>query len=172
MIDIFNPQEEAPTDAEILSFWRMVFAPEMMVWEYEDDSAFGAKTDEQALAFARTEMLPNPRTIACWARTEGRVVGMASLSRATEPYRSHIAEIGYCASPDFRRRGVGTSLVRDVINRGRDAGLRRIECSCLADNVASIALLRRAGFAEEGLQRAAVLKDGVLRDIRLFGLLL
>ena len=38
--------------------------------------------------------------------------------------------------------------------------------------VAAVALLRSAGFFEEGVRRAAIRKNGRLRDTRAFGLVL
>jgi ribosomal-protein-alanine N-acetyltransferase len=46
--------------------------------------------------------------------------------------------------------------------------LHRIEAACLADNAASIALLRRCGFSEEGLARKYLRINGAWRDHRLF----
>ena len=67
---------------------------------------------------------------------------------------------------------IGYRLVCVAVDNVRGIGLKRIECSCLADNQAAIKLLRKAGFRDEGIRLNAVLKRGELRNIRLFGLLL
>ena len=46
--------------------------------------------------------------------------------------------------------------------------LYRLYANVLAFNVGSAQVLRRNGFMEEGVQRAAVFKRGVLHDLRLF----
>ena len=49
-----------------------------------------------------------------------------------------------------------------------DLGMHRIEAACLPDNQASIRLLRRIGFHEEGLAKAYLKIDGRWQDHRLF----
>ena len=43
-------------------------------------------------------------------------------------------------------------------------GLTRLELDVMVDNEAAIALYERAGFVEEGVARAAVIREGVLVD--------
>lgn len=49
-----------------------------------------------------------------------------------------------------------------------ELGMHRIEAACLPDNQASINLLQRAGFHEEGLAKAYLKIDGRWQDHRLF----
>lgn len=49
--------------------------------------------------------------------------------------------------------------------------LHRLEAACLTGNLASIAVLRRCGFAEEGLARQYLKIDGRWQDHLLFALL-
>ena len=46
--------------------------------------------------------------------------------------------------------------------------LYRLYATVLGFNIGSAQVLRRNGFQEEGVQRAAVLKRGVLHDLRVF----
>ena len=72
----------------------------------------------------------------------------------------------------YQRQGIGYRLVCAVPERAGAVGLKRVEAECLADNRSVTGLLRKAGFVEEELRRVAIQKQGVLRDVRLFGLLL
>lgn len=49
--------------------------------------------------------------------------------------------------------------------------LHRLEASCLPDNLRSIRLLQKVGFANEGLARRYLCIAGVWRDHLLWGLL-
>ena len=49
--------------------------------------------------------------------------------------------------------------------------LHRLEAACLPSNAASIRLLRRCGFSEEGLARRYLKINGRWEDHLLFGLL-
>ena len=49
--------------------------------------------------------------------------------------------------PEYRRRGVGTRVMREAIAVARDAGCLHMRCNVQWDNPAGIALYRRCGFA-------------------------
>ena len=97
---------------------------------------------------------------------------MAGINQFSDSFREHCADLGFGVAETHQREGVGYRLVCAAIEKARQLGLKRIESDCLTDNHPAIALLRKAGFKEEGLRRNAISKAGQLRDIRLFGLLL
>ena len=49
-------------------------------------------------------------------------------------------------SPDKRRRGLGTGLLREGVKHARQAGLRAVIASCLATNGPAIAFYQRLGL--------------------------
>lgn len=170
MIEIFNTQDQIPSDSEILSFWDMMFSPAQMRWDYDDNTAYAQKTNAEILDMYHTKIMPRTNTIAYWARTKSIIIGMASLNRLTKPSKAHCAELGFSVREAYQRQTIGYRLVSAVIKKACEVGVKRIECSCFADNVASIALLHKTGFYEEGLRLGAIRKEGDYRDIRLFGL--
>jgi ribosomal-protein-alanine N-acetyltransferase len=67
------------------------------------------------------------------------------------------------------RRHAGQGYMREAVALALDfafdeLGLHRVEASTLVDNARSIGLLKRSGFAEEGLARAYLLIDGRWQD--------
>lgn len=56
------------------------------------------------------------------------------------------AEVGYAVAPARQRRGIATAVVRELIERGRRAGLRVIVAHTLAEENASTKVLARCGF--------------------------
>jgi RimJ/RimL family protein N-acetyltransferase len=171
-LELFSPQEQIPTDAEILSFWRMMSAPDQTQWDYEDNETFYRKPDEDVIQFFRSKVLARMTALGYWAREDGEIVGMASIHRFAESSREHCGELGFSVHQAYQRRGIGYQLVVAVLGKAREAGLQRIESSCFAHNEPAVKLLRKAGFREEGLRVGAIKKLGRLRDIREFGLLL
>ena len=54
---------------------------------------------------------------------------------------------------DFRRRGAGEIMVRQLMEEGRRAGIERFSLEVRRSNAAAIALYEKLGFREEGVRR-------------------
>jgi len=82
---------------------------------------------------------------------ESRVTGWSSLSRYhdREGYRFTVENTIYVAAPR-RGKGVGTLLLPPLIEAARALGLRAIIAAIDGENVASIRLHARFGFAHVG----------------------
>ena len=66
-----------------------------------------------------------------------------------------------------RRRGVGTALMRALLQTCRQARYRQVISWILLDNEAGLALHRRIGFVVMGWHREACFTGGRLRDVLL-----
>ena len=83
--------------------------------------------------------------------------------------RAHSAEFGYWLGRTHWSKGIMTRAVALFAPWVmQELQLYRLYANVLAFNVGSAQVLRRNGFMEEGVQRAAVFKRGVLHDLRLF----
>ena len=56
-------------------------------------------------------------------------------------------------APAWRRRGVASALVQDLIVRALAGGARRLLLEVAADNAAALALYTSLGFARQGIRR-------------------
>jgi RimJ/RimL family protein N-acetyltransferase len=83
--------------------------------------------------------------------------------------RGQTAEFGYWLGRQHWGRGTMTRVVAAYTPWVmRELRLYRLYATVLAFNIGSAQVLRRNGFMEEGVQRAAVFKRGVLHDLRMF----
>lgn len=81
-------------------------------------------------------------------------------------------EIGFILLRELHRRGLMTEAASAVLDHSfGELGLHRLEADTDPDNTASIALLRKLGFREEGRARERWKGVGEWRDSLLFGLL-
>ena len=107
-----------------------------------------------------------------WAVTlkgESEVFGSCSLYDFERESR---AEIGYWLSRHKQGRGIATEAVERVVRFGFDhLDLHRIQASCHPQNHAAVAVVRRAGFREEGLLREYEPGRTGWRDCLMFSLL-
>lgn len=84
-------------------------------------------------------------------------------------------ELGYWVGRRHRGRGLATDAVRGFVRwafaRWSEAELIRIQAEVYEGNTGSAAVLRKTGFAEEGVLRRAVTKNGRVLDLHVWGLL-
>ncbi|WP_153029115.1 GNAT family N-acetyltransferase [Amycolatopsis sp. YIM 10] len=81
------------------------------------------------------------------------------------------AWVGYWVSTSAVRGGVATAAVALVVDHAfRVAGLHRIEATVRPENVASVRVLTKAGFRQEGLLQRYLDVAGDWRDHLLFGM--
>jgi ribosomal protein S18 acetylase RimI-like enzyme len=107
----------------------------------------------------------------CVALAGGRVVGWCDILPVDRPTRAHSGVLGLGVAAGFRGKGIGGALMRAALERGRAAGLTRIELSVREDNATARALYERFGFVVEGVQRKAVLVDGQYHQLVAMALL-
>jgi ribosomal-protein-alanine N-acetyltransferase len=100
----------------------------------------------------------------------GNLLGGLTLSNVRRGV-AQMASCGYWIGEGFTQRGYMTDAVRTVTSYAFDhLRLHRLEAACLPSNEASIRLLRKCGFTEEGLARRYLKINGRWEDHLLFGL--
>jgi predicted acetyltransferase len=103
---------------------------------------------ESKHAHARGEGLP-PGWVAntfLLAELDGAVVGRVSVRHdLNEELLREGGHIGLGVRPDFRRRGIGTTMLRNALVIARSLGIERALVTCDDDNDASAAMIERVG---------------------------
>lgn len=86
--------------------------------------------------------------------------------------RDSRVEIGYELRSDYWRRGIMSEAAQAVVQFCFERlGAHRLEADVVEGNVASAALLKKAGFTLEGVWRDRVFKRGAFHSLWQFGLL-
>jgi putative acetyltransferase len=95
---------------------------------------------------------------------DGRLVASGGLDRGIGR-RAHAARLGMGVHDDCTGRGIGTALLRAVLDAADNwLAIRRIELTVFADNARAIALYERHGFAREGVHRQDAFRAGEYVD--------
>ncbi len=88
------------------------------------------------------------------AEVAGEIVGAVFVvppDPALGYHQDHLLEFHIDVLPGWRRQGVGTALVENLVEWARVKGdVRKLEAACLGWNEPVIAMLRGVGFSEEG----------------------
>lgn len=94
----------------------------------------------------------------------GHFIGCISANMGIFEY-SHSAEIGYWLGQKFWNRGITTEAVKkycELLYSTTD--LTRLYISVVSENVASLRVLEKNGFSQEGYLKQASFKNGVYFD--------
>ena len=79
----------------------------------------------------------------------GEIVGYAIMSVAAA--EAHLLNL--CVTPDFRRSGLGKTLLEFLLDQARALGAERIYLEVRPTNQAALGLYHNAGFVELGLRK-------------------
>lgn len=113
--------------------------------------------------FDRRDPNSHPVTVAL---RSGGVVGWGALS----PWKprggyDRTVEASVYVHPDLHRRGIGSTLLSDLIDRARSLGHRTIVGGTCTEHPGSLELQRRLGFEEVGRMRDVGYKFGRWLDV-------
>jgi len=107
------------------------------------------------------------------AERDAKVIGWAALGPYRErPAWSHTSEVAVYVSASDRGSGIGTHLLRTLVDEARGLGLHVLMSQVVAGNDASVRMAERLGFERVGLLREVGWKfDGWL-DVVILQLIL
>lgn len=106
------------------------------------------KTPEDRVAWLQARSQRHPVLVAV---VEDRVLGWGSLSPWHErPAYDHSVEVSAYVAPDARGQGIGSALMRCLIERATGLGHHALISQIVAGNDASLALGERFGYRVVG----------------------
>ena len=109
----------------LLQFFLTI--PEAERWFLKEDVSSPRVIHEWASKIDYRQALPLLATTE-----DGRVVADAALIRRRGGSRAHVAEIRVVVAPEFRQRGLGVLLMRELCDIANDAGLDKIVAEMVA----------------------------------------
>ncbi|WP_432361582.1 GNAT family N-acetyltransferase [Sporosarcina sp. UB5] len=108
-----------------------------------------------------------------WAmirKEDNRFAGTIGLNNLSKGMKR--AEVGFEIHPNFWRTGITSEALKAVLHYSfAEMGLHRMGAVTFLDNVASINLLEKHGFEQEGILRSYMYQNGQSHDARVFSVL-
>lgn len=131
---------------------------------------------EEGVAFPQLEPLNETTGPAFWAEQSftgiaedesGCVVGLYILHPNNIGRCGHIANASYAVAPRRCGQGIGETLVRHSLAKGKELGFRVMQFNAVvASNTRALALYRKVGFMQLGtIPGGFLMKDGHYEDI-------
>jgi L-amino acid N-acyltransferase YncA len=94
------------------------------------------------------------------------VVGWAALSPISRRLvYAGVAEISIYVDEEYRTQGIGTALMRSMIQQSEAAGIWTLQAGIFPENIASMELHKKHGFRVLGVREKIGMMDGKWRDI-------
>ena len=151
-----------PEDAAVFQALRL-----RGLQEYPE--AFASSYEEEVCtqpAEIERRLKSKPDSAIFGAFREGELVGLTGLQRESMAKLAHKAFIwGVYVAPEARRHGVGSNVVSHALNYAAETlAVRQVNLGVNTRNIAAVALYKKLGFVQYGLERGFLLVSGVLHD--------
>jgi RimJ/RimL family protein N-acetyltransferase len=122
------------------------------------------RTNVEEQASFLTKKLRSPVDLHILAEVEGRVVGIASLDGSTMSRFEHGGRLVLGVRRDSWRQGLGTALVKTLLDWADTRGSVRTALEVVETNVGAIRLYESLGFEHEGRLRCRTKLGGTYFD--------
>lgn len=119
-----------------------------------DDISQVAEIERQIFSIPWSEKafrdsMESDNTIYIVAKENDNVAGYAGMYLSFE--EGNITNVA--VNPLSRRKGIGEKIVRDILNRAYEKGVRDVFLEVRETNSVAIALYEKIGFKEEGIRK-------------------
>lgn len=139
-------------------------------WEPARPESWYTLAAQQAAVEAAVAARESGRGFPFAVVESGRIVGGVNLSEIVRGAFQN-AYLGYWVDGSVARRGFATEAVRQAVAFAfGEAGLHRVQAAVIPRNGASVRVLEKAGFREEGLALRYLQIAGAWEDHRIFAL--
>jgi ribosomal protein S18 acetylase RimI-like enzyme len=98
------------------------------------------------------------------ALDEAAYAGWADIVPSDIPECAHRGTLGMGLAATHRGKGLGARLLQACLDHAPRSGIEKVELTVYTSNTRAIALYRKFGFVEYGLQRDYRRVDGVVYD--------
>ncbi len=88
------------------------------------------------------------------AEYNGRIMGDITLQRRRYGWKKHVGDVRVVVASEFQKKGLGTSLVREVVDLAKELGLEKLAVEIPVKLAPAI-----KAFAKCGFQKVAVIPD-------------
>jgi len=76
---------------------------------------------------------------------ENEIVGIINFRHDITPFYSNSGHIGYSVRPTQRGKGYATEMLKAVLDKAREVGLREVKLVCKQSNIASAKVIMKNG---------------------------
>ncbi len=97
------------------------------------------------------------------AEIDGKVVANSEIGRG-DGYSAHVGGLGIAIKSGFRDLGIGTEMMRALIDQGKSWGMKLLTLSVFGSNSRAIHVYEKVGFVQVGRIPKKFFKEGKYVD--------
>jgi len=135
----------------------------------EEAPFFPRAVDEFNFTVEQEEEYIKNATLFLVAEKEGKIIGATTLDRSSIRKLNHTVSFGITILKEFSGQGIGSLLMKRVIEWAELNNIEKIDLEVFSDNTPGISLYKKFGFIEEGRKRKAIKTEDGYRDMILMG---
>ena len=96
--------------------------------------------------------------------TDNELLGFLDLTRFPILRKQHVGYLVMGVSDTQKRKGIGRSLLSELMNISKNIGIERLELGVIEGNSPAIELYKSLGFVVEGVKKNGLKISGQYRD--------
>lgn len=141
-----------------------------LVKQVMDESPFFPRTpDEFNFTIEQEEEYIKNAAFFLVAEVNGKIIGSATLDRSKFVRLNHTVLFGITILNTFSNKGLGSALMKRVIEWAELNKIEKIDLEVLGNNAQAISLYKKFGFIEEGRKVKAIKTNKGYDDLILMG---
>jgi L-amino acid N-acyltransferase YncA len=114
----------------------------------------------------RTDNTDDERVTSIVAEDGGKIVGDGTLHTTPHGWMRHIGFVRVVTARSHRHVGLGTMIIRELVNIGEERGLEKLQVQLIADDRGSFMMCQALGFEQAAVLKGAVKdQEGRNRDL-------
>ncbi|WP_339294181.1 GNAT family protein [Paenibacillus sp. FSL W7-1279] len=134
------------------------------VWEPAREAEFYTIDKQEEILEAESRSIADGSLFKVWLHKDDEIIGSIAISNIVRGVFQS-AHVGYKLAKAHTGQGYMTEALRAVVDYCFDTmGLHRLEANIMPRNIASLNVVRRLGFYEEGLAVKYLNINGVWED--------
>jgi RimJ/RimL family protein N-acetyltransferase len=151
------PREIRLRDGAVLTLRPMVREDADRLWDFfqriplEDKMYFREDVGRKEIVERWAENLDYGSILPILAHVGESVVGDATLHRDRTGWKQRIGTVRIQIAPEFRNRGLGTAMIREMRHLGEKSALRYLMAEALEEQQAAIRAFEKMGFDRVGV---------------------
>ena len=107
--------------------------------------------------------LERGRTFFVVAEVKGSVIASSDIARQSG-FQKHVGVVGIVIKNGFRELGIGTAMMRVLVEQAQEMGLKVLTLTAFASNKRAIHVYEKVGVVQTGLIPKKLLKQGKYID--------